>query len=249
MPILEFSAGAIKQECIVCGAVHTIPLRRGVSKAKKGPYALANGDTLEVKVDGQASPQVVPFVSGDFANIAAATAAEVAAKIASRVTGASADVDGDAVRIVSASNALATSAIEVTGGSARDKLGFDGRRYGPRVLGVTVGSGASRRTAPDTIDLPHCPDCGSKECLVRTWDAVPAEQSESLHAIHRRHINALAQRMKADGFSDADAKVRHDAETSAPPDIIANFAANPSAQLPSMRRPPRDISREPPGRP
>jgi hypothetical protein len=244
MPILEITNSAIKQECIVCGAVHTIPLKQGVAKAKKGPYALSNGDTLDVKVDGQPNSQVVPFVSGDFASIAAATAAEVAAKINSRVTGAVADVDGNAVRIVSASSAL-TSAVEISGGSARDKLGFDGRRYGPRVLGVTIGTGAAKKTAPDTMDLPHCPDCGSKECLIRTWDTAPPEVADSPHAIHRRHVNALAQRMKADGFSDADAKVKHDTETFGPPDTIPNFPPNPNVPLPSMRRPPRDS----PGRP
>jgi hypothetical protein len=245
MPILELSTTSLKQECIVCGAVHTIALKQGMAKAKKGPYALANGDTLEVKVDGQSGPQVVPFATADFANIGAASAAEVAAKIASRVTGAIVDVDGDAVRIVSASTARATSSIEVSGGSARDKLGFTPSRKGPRVLGVTIGAGASKMTAPDTIELPTCPDCGSKENLIRTWDVVPAEHGDSLHAAHRRHVNSLAQHLRATGYSEPDAKVKHDAETTGPPDVLPSFPANPSAPLPSMRRPSRDN----PGRP
>ncbi|HVW29257.1 MAG TPA: hypothetical protein VHC69_28015 [Polyangiaceae bacterium] len=248
MPILELTTDAIKQECIVCGAVHAIPLRQGVAKAKKGPYALEGGDTLEVKVDAQASPQVISFGKSDFAEIAAATAEEVAAKLSAHLTGATADVDEGAVRIVSASNAAAVTAIEITGGTARDKLGFDGRRYGARLLGATVGSGAQRRTAPDTIDLPHCPECGSKECLIRTWDAAPANQAESLHAMHRRCVNTIAQDLKARGFSDPDAKFMHDAEKSAPLDILPSLAAATASRLPSARQTAREDFEVPEGR-
>ena len=43
-----------------------------------GPFALADGQTLEIKVDGAATPQIVTFSAHAFANIAAATAQEVA---------------------------------------------------------------------------------------------------------------------------------------------------------------------------
>ena len=48
MPILEFNSTTIKQECI-CGGIHVIPLMQGCSKSKKEPYALAEGDAIEVK--------------------------------------------------------------------------------------------------------------------------------------------------------------------------------------------------------
>jgi hypothetical protein len=236
MPILEFSITAIKQECVVCGSVHTIPLKQGVSKSKKEPYALLDGDTLEIKVDGAATPQVITFAADDFVTITAATAAEVVAKINASLTGAAADADNGAVRIVSASSARGTSSVEVSGGTARDKLGFDGRPCGARVLGVTIGTGASKHTAPDTIDLPHCPDCGSKECLVRTWDTVPPEHAASIHGRHRKVVNALAEHLKGHGFSDPDAKVIHDAETASPPDILDTPSlTGPSRTLPSVR--------------
>lgn len=234
MPILEATTDGIKQECLACGSVHTIPLKQGVSKSKKEPYALADGDTLEVKVNGQAAPHVVTFAAADFANIAKATAAEVVAKLES-LKGAKADVDGNAVRIVSTSSAVATTAVEVSGGSAREKLGFDGRAYGARVLGVTIGTGASRHTAPDTIDLPHCPDCGSKECLMRTWDTVPAEHAGSAHDEHRRVVNALAQHLRGLGFSDPGAKAIHEAEKHAPPDIDVAALTDSKHTLASFR--------------
>jgi hypothetical protein len=229
----------LKQECLTCGGVHTIPLRQGYAKARKGPYALADGDTLEVKVDGAMAPQVVTFAAADFGNIAAALAAEVAAKITAALGGAAADADGGAVRILSASTAPVTTAIEVTGGSAREKLGFDGRRYGARMLGVSKGQGAFKRTAVDTIDLPHCPDCASKECLVRTWDVAPLEVADKLHAKHRRIVNALGEHLKSLGHSDPDAKQAHDAEKTRPPDFDPDFAVKRVA-LPSARKPPRE---------
>jgi hypothetical protein len=239
MPILEADTTMLKQECLTCGGVHTIPLRQGYSKARKEPYALADGDTLEVKVDGAAAPQVFTFAAADFANIGAALAAEVVAKVSAAIAGAAADVDGGAVRILSASTVPGTSAIEVSGGSARGKLGFDGRRYGARVLGVSKGQGAFKKTTVDTIDLPHCPDCDSKECLVRTWDTAPLEVADKLHARHRRVVNALAEHLKGLGHSDPDAKEKHAAEKTRPPDFDTEFALKRVA-LPSARTAPRE---------
>jgi predicted nucleic acid-binding Zn ribbon protein len=236
MPILEADTTMLKQECLTCGGIHTIPLRQGYSKSRKEPYVLADGDTLEVKVDGGA-PQIATFRAADFADIAAAVASEVAAKLNTRLAGAAGDVDGGAIRIVSASTAALTTAVEVTGGTARDRLGFDGRRCGARLLGVTKGQGSFKRTASDTIDLPHCHDCGSKECLVRTWDTAPVEVGNMLTARHRRVVNALAEHLKELGHSDPDSREAHGAEKRRPPDIDSDFAARritlPSARMPS----------------
>lgn len=238
MPILEADTTMLKQECLTCGGIHTIPLRQGYSKSRKEPYPLADGDTLEVVVDGGA-PQLVTFAASAFADIAAALAGEVAEKVNTTLAGAAADVDGGGVRIVSASTAALTTAIEVTGGTARDKLGFDGRRCGARLLGVTKGQGAFKRTAADTIDLPHCPDCGSKECLVRTWDTAPVEVANMLTARHRRVVNALAEHLKDLGHSDPDSREAHRAEKRRPPDIDVDFSTR-LATLPSARRPSRE---------
>lgn len=238
MPILEADTTMLKQECLTCGGIHTIPLRQGYSKSRKEPFALADGDTLEVVIDGGA-PQLVTFAAADFADLAAALASEVAAKVNTALAGAAVDVDGGGVRMVSASTAALTTAIEVTGGTARDKLGFDGRRYGARLLGVTKGQGAFKRTASDAIDLPHCPDCGSKECLVRTWDTAPVEVANMLTARHRRVVNALAEHLKDLGHSDPDSREAHRAEKRRPPDLDSDFALRRLA-LPSARTPPRE---------
>ena len=237
MPILEADTTMLKQECLTCGGIHTIPLRQGYSKSRKEPYALSDGDTLEVKVDGGA-PQIVTLAAADFADIAAALASEVAAKLNTTLAGAAADADGGAVRIVSASTAALSTAVEVSAGTGRDKLGFDGRSYGARLLGVTKGQGAFKRVASDTIDLPHCPDCGSKECLVRTWDTAPVEVGNMLTARHRRVVNAVAEQLKDLGHSDPDAREVHRAEQRRPPDIESDFAAR-RITLPSARRPSR----------
>jgi len=227
MPITLIDTATLLQTCLNCGAGHTIPVKQGYSKSKKEPFALADGDTLEVKVDGEATPQTITFALADFADIAVALASEVVAKINAVITGAVADVDDGAVRLVSDSQAMGTTSIEVTGGTARDKLGFDGRKNGPRMLGVTKGTGAAKQTAIDTIDLPHCPDCSAKESLVRTWDTTPPGLEGSFHGMHRRTVNALSQYLRGQGFSDPDAKPTHDAEPGPPPEVDPNLPPGP----------------------
>lgn len=227
MPFTIADNNEITQTCLGCGAGHRIPLKKGHAKSKKGPFALAAGDTLEVKIDDEATPQVITFAAADFADIGNALASEVAAKINTVFTGGVADTDDDAVRILSNSVVMGATSVEVTGGTAQSKLGLGSQKAGPLKLGVTKGTGAFKQTAVDTIDLPHCPYCGAKESLVRTWDTTPPGFEESFHGKHRRAVNALAQHLKGEGFSDPDAKPTHDNEPGPPPEVEANFPLGP----------------------
>jgi len=86
-------------------------------------YNLSGGETLTVKVD-EGTTQTVNFIGGDFGTPGAATAAEVAARITTDLTGAAAFAAGTRVRIESDLNGSG-SAIQVTGGTANSELGFD----------------------------------------------------------------------------------------------------------------------------
>ena len=244
MPITTADDHEITQTCLNCGAGHRMPLRKGHSKSRRGPYVLVDGDTLELKLDGEATHQVVAFANSDFADIGNALAPEVAAKINAVLSRGLADIDDDAVRIMSNSVVMGTTSVEVTGGSAKSKLGFIGTKIGPLMLGVTKGTGATKQTAVDTIDLPHCPQCGARESLVRTWDTVPPGFEYSFHAKHRRAVNALAQHLRAQGFSDPDAKTKHDNEPGPPPEVEANFPPGP---MKLTAPPPFGPSRREPG--
>lgn len=85
-------------------------------------FALANGETLTVKVDGQSTEQTVTFLAVQFADIGNATAAEVASVLSSQLGSPSATggSPGGAVTITSDSGGT----IEVTGGTANGALGF-----------------------------------------------------------------------------------------------------------------------------
>lgn len=85
-------------------------------------YIFAGGETLTVKIDGGAV-QTVTFVLGDFAIPALATAAEVATRITTDLTGAGAVDAGGFPRIESDLDGSGSS-IEVTGGTANALLGF-----------------------------------------------------------------------------------------------------------------------------
>ncbi len=85
-------------------------------------YDMAGGKTLTVIID-EGDEQTVTFVDGDFSSPAAATAAEVATRITSDLTGASAADTGGAPRVTSDLDGSG-SAIQFTGGDANDELGF-----------------------------------------------------------------------------------------------------------------------------
>ena len=87
-----------------------------VTSSNTAPFALANNDTLTVRVDG-GGVQTVTFLTSEFGNIAAATAAEVAAVINAKLNGAKATVSTGAIVITSDKRGTSSS-IEVTGGTA-----------------------------------------------------------------------------------------------------------------------------------
>jgi hypothetical protein len=225
MPIQRVDSTTIEQICAGCGAVHAIPIRQASIKARRGPYSLSPGDTLELEIDGK--PETITFTARELTaeGMTLATAAATAA--AAQLATASVDADRDALRLTSRSAGLGVSSIRVTGGTAKDKLGLDGREHRPISLGVTKSSGDAQRTAPDTIDLPHCPECGAKECLVRTWDRAPDELADSFFAQHRRAVNALAQHLLIEGFAVPEALAMQTAANTAPPDIDHRFPNEP----------------------
>jgi hypothetical protein len=225
MPIQRVDSTTIEQICAGCGAVHAIPIKQASIKARRGPYGLSPGDTLELEIDGK--PEIITFTAREIAAEAMTLVTAAAATAAAQLGTASVDTDRDALRIISRSAGLGSSSIRVTGGTAKDKLGLDGREHRPISLGVTKGSGAAQRTAPDTIDLPHCPECGAKECLVRTWDRAPDELADSFFAQHRRAVNALAQHLLVEGFAAPEALAVQAAANATPPDIDHRFPTEP----------------------
>jgi hypothetical protein len=237
MPIQRVDSTTLEQICAGCGAVHAIPIKQASIKARRGPYGLSPGDTLELEIDGK--PETITFTAREIAaeSMTLATAAATAA--VAQLATASVDADRDALRIISRSAGLGVSSIRVTGGTAKDKLGLDGREHRPISLGVTKGSGDAQRTAADTIDLPHCPECGAKECLVRTWDRAPDELADSFFAQHRRAVNALAQQLLVEGFATREVLAMQAAADTAPPDIDHRFPAEPLVlpQAPDIVRP------------
>jgi hypothetical protein len=225
MPIQRVDSTTIEQICAGCGAVHAIPIKQASIKARRGPYGLSPGDTLELEIDGKS--ETITFTAREIAAEAMTLVTAAAATTAAQLPTASVDADRDALRIISRSTGFGVSLIRVTGGTAKDKLGLDDREHRPISLGVTKGSGAAQRTAPNTIDLPHCPECGAKECLVRTWDRAPDELADSFFAQHRRAVNALAEYLLVGGFAAPEVFAVHAAANATPPDIDRRFPTEP----------------------
>lgn len=87
-------------------------------------YALVNGQTLTVDIDNT-GVQTIEFLTGEFADIANATAEEVAAVIAAKLSGASVAVTTAGTKVTITSDTFGTdSEIDVTGGTANVALGF-----------------------------------------------------------------------------------------------------------------------------
>jgi uncharacterized phage protein gp47/JayE len=100
-------------------------------------YALSDGQTLFVQVDGGASQQVT-FNTADFVAIGGALAREVAEVINQDVSGAKAYDSGGNVQIESLTRGV-NSFIEVTGGTANGELLFPDRAYQGSSGDATIG--------------------------------------------------------------------------------------------------------------
>jgi len=104
-----------------------------------GPFALADGDTLIVSIDGGPA-QTVTFETADFVNIAAATAAELDAAITAQLTGALVTTANATVRITSASVGTG-SVVDIDGDSTAivgDKLDMRSGAGGTHLGGVWI---------------------------------------------------------------------------------------------------------------
>ena len=228
MPVKSISRspdpGHLIQVCARCGAEHRISLDRGAQKARTGPVSLQIGDTLEVRVDAR-PPETVTFAAGDFADFARVTAAELAAKLQRALPGVIASDDAGGLLLESATTGP-ESRVEITGGSARGVLGFPTHGAvdpcpGRPVLGISFGPESMQD--PNVLALRRCNDCGSNECLVRTFDATAPELHGTHFHEHRRAVNTLAEHCKARGWSHPDLAAHHAAEVARPLDIHAAF--------------------------
>lgn len=93
--------------------------------ATSEPFALTDGDTLVVTVNGGATPVTVTFNTADFANISSASAAEVAAAIKRQTTAFRAGVTPGQEIVLASATPGSASRLEVTG-TAASTLGFTG---------------------------------------------------------------------------------------------------------------------------
>ena len=106
-------------------------------------YVLANGMTLDLSIDGT-TPQTVTFLTGDFGNIALATAAEVATVIQNNTSGLTAVDNAGFVELTSASNGPGASLL-ATGGNTLAIFAF------PTVIAVGAGGPARPALRVDAI--------------------------------------------------------------------------------------------------
>lgn len=242
--------GFLIQDCVVCGTENKISFGRGAQKSKPGPFALQNGDTLDVTVD-VGLPQTVTFAAGDFPDFAAVTAAQLAAKLIAALSGITASDDAGGCLIESSSTG-ASSKVEITGGTVRAALGFptDGRKDpspGRPVLGVAFGPAGDQMKNKNVIALRRCNGCGANECLIRTFDVAPGTLNGTHFAEHRKTVNSLAEHFKGQGWSHPDVANDHAAEVGGPPELDPALPPGPSN--PPPRQPPATPPGNPPGGP
>lgn len=102
--------------------VQNVEEEHGTVASTTGPYDLDDGDTLLVAFDGGAV-QTVIFATGDFADIDAATADEVAAAVNVAIIGGRALVEAGAV-LLQTDTAGPSGSVHVSGGTANGELDF-----------------------------------------------------------------------------------------------------------------------------
>lgn len=218
---LTTAPGFVIQACANCPAEHRIRLDRGGVDTKRGPFNIPQGSTLELKVDGEPTPQTITFAPGDFPDFTAVTVQQVIDKLNASLVGATATPNLSGLGVSIESNSTGpNSRIDITGGSARAAFKFP--IDGP----PDPGSGRphlGRELVPgmrnlDIVVLRRCP-CGGTEFLVRTWDVCDARYAGSHFYEHRRAVNALAAYFKSQGWIDPACSADFAAETGSPPDV------------------------------
>lgn len=231
MPIktidLTTSPGFIIHTCACCPCEHRINLDRGGADTRREPFSIDLDSTLEVKVDGETTPQTVTFSAGSFPDFAAVTAVQLRDKLNTSLVGATAVLNrGDEAVTIESNTTGPSSRIEIVGGTARAALKFhtDGLAdpcSGRPQLGKDLGGGVSNK---NLISLRRCA-CGAQEKFVRTWDVCDPNYAGSHFYEHRRAVNALAAYFKSQGWVDPAVADEIIAETSDPPDVATGLPA------------------------
>lgn len=231
MPIKRLSvSGAgdcvLIQRCAVCGAEHSISFDRAAAKSKTGPFVLRAGDTLAVELDGETT--LTAALAADSAlDFSSVTAAQLASAWQPQLPGARLRDDAGGL-LMESKRTGPESGVRIVGGTCAEALGFAVERADPcsgrPVLGVDLGGD---HHDANVIALRRCHDCGSHECLVRTFDrAAPDHPADHFHQ-HRFAVNALAQHCKRQGWSHPACAGHHAVEAHEPPDIDTRFPAEP----------------------
>lgn len=108
----------------------------GVESGNAQPFKLADGMTLQLKIDKGAT-QTFTFLTADFLNIAAATPQEVVNVINATLTGGIARVSDMGNRILIQSNKTdLTGSVQIIGGTANQNLLFETLLYQNRKVSV-----------------------------------------------------------------------------------------------------------------
>ncbi len=219
MPIktvdLSQKPGFLVQFCRTCALEHMIRFDRAAVETKPEPFALSEGGTLALSLDGAAA-MTITVTKADAKSLAAMTAVELKAKL-NTISGVLASVTPAGTLLIESASTGPNSAVQFTGGSSLAALGRDWGRTDPcpgrPVLGVSDG----RRANKDSIALRRC-GCGTFDILNRTWDVAPAELAGSFFYEHRKAVNSLGEYFKAQGWVHPDLAADLKAETTSPAD-------------------------------
>jgi hypothetical protein len=131
----------------------------GLECATAEPYDLDDGFTLDVLIDGGTGTlQTVTFHTGDFVDINAATAIEVAARLDVVLAGSStAPTSGNTKVTITSDTKGVSSHVQVKGGTANAVLGFS----------TAVVNGMAN---PVTIEKPNA-DATATDAIIEFWPA------------------------------------------------------------------------------
>lgn len=149
------------------------------------PFELEDGEELLVSVDGGAT-QTWTVDDIDFADVSAATAAEVAAVLGAALSGASAAAVGGAVVLTTASTGTAAS-LQIVGGTANNALRFPTSAQGTQgewsfVFGSDVEDRVVRLAGGDRVDLTQSLDFTGLKSVRITGAARPGTSPPSGYA-------------------------------------------------------------------
>lgn len=213
MPILLINDVYLERVCANCNERDRVHFASAQITTSAGPFNIPDGATASIAVDrDMGNPIAIPLAMNPIT-----TPEQLVAAITQATNRVEPAVEFKRL-VIRSSTRGPESEIQLLGDSkVIQALGMRQTVHVAPKVGRTIGTESNH----DVVSMPACAECGALESFVRQWDKCPDDYMQTFHGRQRCMVNAMIQRMVADGYSDPDSMAAHQSETASPVDRLA----------------------------